>query len=275
LLALGVAKASPRAAQAFLAAGVALGLGFAVTGAGIAFAPSLEPVGAGLLVLGLGTYLVAGRIGKGRGLSRALLLLSSLALFLVLALGATNAFGKLRGERLLSLRAMVALHGGAAFVFALAGALGHFLHALGDGLRRASPAWVLYDGDCGLCNRSVQWLLRRDRAARLRFAPLQGPTAASVLVRHGLTPEAGADFDSVLLVLDPKTPTERVLDRSAAAAAVALRLGGPWPLAAALLHAIPARLRDAAYRFVAQRRHTLAPPACALPSEDDRARFLP
>lgn len=37
----------------------------------------------------------------------------------------------------------------------------------------AAPAWLLYDGTCGLCDRSVQWLLRRDRRGALRFARLE------------------------------------------------------------------------------------------------------
>ena len=38
---------------------------------------------------------------------------------------------------------------------------------------------VLYDGTCGLCHRSVQWLSRRDRG-QLWYAPLQGETAAAL-----------------------------------------------------------------------------------------------
>jgi predicted DCC family thiol-disulfide oxidoreductase YuxK len=38
---------------------------------------------------------------------------------------------------------------------------------------------VLYDGTCGLCHRSVRWLMKRDRR-RLWYAPLQGETAAAL-----------------------------------------------------------------------------------------------
>ena len=36
---------------------------------------------------------------------------------------------------------------------------------------------VLFDGVCGLCNRSIQWLIARDEGRVLRYAPLQGDTA--------------------------------------------------------------------------------------------------
>src|SRR5207248_1207981 len=46
----------------------------------------------------------------------------------------------------------------------------------------ASPrALVLYDGLCGLCDSTVQWLLRRDQKKVLTFAALQGETARPYL----------------------------------------------------------------------------------------------
>ncbi len=47
---------------------------------------------------------------------------------------------------------------------------------------------VLFDGGCGLCQRSVRWFLHRDRHARLLFAPLQGETARKVLATVGVGP---------------------------------------------------------------------------------------
>ena len=45
---------------------------------------------------------------------------------------------------------------------------------------------ILYDGVCGLCNSLVQFLLKRDKQGRLRFASLQSDFAAKVLQRHGI-----------------------------------------------------------------------------------------
>ena len=49
-----------------------------------------------------------------------------------------------------------------------------------------SNAIVLYDGVCGLCNHAVQFLVKRDRHDRLRFASLQSDFAAALLKRHGV-----------------------------------------------------------------------------------------
>lgn len=134
------------------------------------------------------------------------------------------------------------------------------------------PAWVLYDGECGLCDRAVGWLLARDRRAALRFAPLSGPTAAEVRRRHRELPAADESF---LLVEDPGGRDERVLARSRAALAAVARLGGAWR-AVRVLDLIPRPLGDAVYAWVARHRGRwfgrLA--ACRVPAPEERSRFL-
>ena len=58
---------------------------------------------------------------------------------------------------------------------------------------------LLYDGECGLCNRVVRLLLRLDRGERLRFARLQSDAGQSYLQAQGLP---AADFDSLVYVPD-------------------------------------------------------------------------
>jgi predicted DCC family thiol-disulfide oxidoreductase YuxK len=133
---------------------------------------------------------------------------------------------------------------------------------------------VLYDGVCGLCSRLVAFLLPRDRARRLRFAPLQGPFAAAALRRHGVTPPEG-DPDSIVLVEEAGTPAERLVFRSSAALRILGALPGVWP-ALRLLLAVPRPLRDWVYDRVAKRRYRLFGKldACAVPSPETRSRFL-
>jgi predicted DCC family thiol-disulfide oxidoreductase YuxK len=148
--------------------------------------------------------------------------------------------------------------------------------------RAVAPSLLLlYDGGCGLCQRSVQWVLERDHGPRrgpaLRFAPLQGDTAAPLLARHALAPEPGRGFDSVVLVVDPGGPGERALQRSDAALAIGRYLGGRWAALARLGGLVPRVLRDAAYGVVARNRLRWfgAADACRVPRGPERARFLP
>jgi len=131
---------------------------------------------------------------------------------------------------------------------------------------------VLYDGVCGLCNATVRFILRHDREARFRFAPLQGKGAARLAARHGFDP---SDLDTVYLVVDHGGAGERVLARSAAIFAVLRTLGGRWRLVSALGW-LPRPLTDAGYRFVASVRYRLFGKlsACPIPRPEWRNRFL-
>jgi predicted DCC family thiol-disulfide oxidoreductase YuxK len=134
-----------------------------------------------------------------------------------------------------------------------------------------SPAVILYDGVCGLCDRTVRFVLRRDRAGRFRFATLQSAYAATVLARHG---RDAADLDSVCLLVDPDGPDERVLMRSDAVLVILHGLGGPWRLAA-IGRWLPRPWRDAAYDAVARRRYRWFGrfDQCPIPSPQLRARL--
>jgi predicted DCC family thiol-disulfide oxidoreductase YuxK len=134
-----------------------------------------------------------------------------------------------------------------------------------------SPAVILYDGVCGLCDRTVRFVLRRDRAGRFRFATLQSDYAAAALARHG---RDAADLDSVCLVVDPGGPGEQVLARSDAVLAVLHGLGGAWRLAA-IGRWLPRRWRDAAYDALARRRYRWFGrfDQCPIPSPQLRARL--
>ncbi len=130
------------------------------------------------------------------------------------------------------------------------------------------PRLVLYDGHCGFCDASVQWLLDHDPAGALRFAALQGETAAAALARHRL-PEG---LDSIVYVEDGA----RVSWRSTAAVRIARALPWPWKvLAGAWL--VPWPLRELGYALVAKVRYRIwgRLDACRLPSADEAARFLP
>jgi predicted DCC family thiol-disulfide oxidoreductase YuxK len=131
---------------------------------------------------------------------------------------------------------------------------------------------LLYDGLCGFCNATVQFVLPRDRTARLRFAPLQGEFAREVFARH---PEL-AGVDSLILVETDDAGHERVSVRSESVLRLAPYLGGLWP-AAFVLRIVPRAVRDWAYDRFASVRYRLFGryDSCPLPTPEQRGRFLP
>jgi predicted DCC family thiol-disulfide oxidoreductase YuxK len=127
---------------------------------------------------------------------------------------------------------------------------------------------VLYDGVCGFCNAGVQWLLGRDKAGCLRYAPLQGPTAAAMRARFPAIP---ADIDTIVFIEGGEVHL-----RSRAAFRIASHLPAPWRWLKGF-GLLPVALTDFGYRIVAAVRYRIwgKLDACRIPAASERALFLP
>ena len=114
---------------------------------------------------------------------------------------------------------------------------------------------LLFDGECGLCNRAVRLLLRLDRESRLTFAALQSAAGQEYLRTHGLPAE---EFDSLVFVPD-WTHRERreFLLRTDGVLAALRECGEMGAELAAILGVVPAGWRDAGYRVVARWRYRI------------------
>jgi predicted DCC family thiol-disulfide oxidoreductase YuxK len=112
---------------------------------------------------------------------------------------------------------------------------------------------LLFDGECGLCNRCVRLLLRLDRGAKLRFAPLQSPAAQAYLRAQGLPT---ADFDSLVFVADWRGAGAPLLRTDGVLAALRLCPGTGRALAG-VLGIFPPAWRDGGYKLVARWRYRI------------------
>ena len=133
---------------------------------------------------------------------------------------------------------------------------------------------LLFDGECGLCQRLVRVLLGLDRWGRLRFASLQGPAAQSYLRQQGLP---ATDFESMILVPDwARRDTTPPLRQTDAVIAALREVGGIGGVMAAVFRVVPGACRDAGYRLVARWRRRLfgAARAGALARPKWSRRFL-
>ncbi|BDC50847.1 hypothetical protein F183_A31630 [Bryobacterales bacterium F-183] len=128
---------------------------------------------------------------------------------------------------------------------------------------------LYYDGHCGLCHRSVQFVLKHDPdGSRFRFAPLQSES----FTRNIPAATRAQLPDSVVIW----TPDRRALTQSDAVLHMLRRLGGIWAIFAALGRLIPRPLRNWMYARIAAIRHRLfAKPeaACPLMPRNLRDRF--
>ena len=126
---------------------------------------------------------------------------------------------------------------------------------------------ILFDGVCGFCQGTVQFILARDPGGRFHFSALQSEHAKALLENH---PEVPRDLDTIVLV-----ECGRAYLRSDAVLRIVCQLPGAWKLARLLL-GIPRPIRDSLYRSLAQRRYRWFGKldACPLPSAETRSRFL-
>lgn len=126
---------------------------------------------------------------------------------------------------------------------------------------------IFFDGVCNLCNKSVRFVITRDKKDIFRFAALQSPLAKKLFVNQPYLIQAPA---SVLLVQDGKIYVE-----STAALKIVRQLGGTWSILYWLI-LIPAFLRDTLYRFVATRRYKWfgKQSTCMIPKPEWNDRFI-
>lgn len=125
---------------------------------------------------------------------------------------------------------------------------------------------VFFDGVCGMCNKTVNFLMARDCAEKLKFAPLQGSTATEFVPT-----EIREHLNTFVFLQSGKLHL-----RTAALIRILWVLGGVWGVLGSLLWLVPSPLRNLGYRFVARIRYRLygKSESCRLPTPAERNRFL-
>ncbi|SOC02494.1 predicted DCC family thiol-disulfide oxidoreductase YuxK [Ureibacillus xyleni] len=124
---------------------------------------------------------------------------------------------------------------------------------------------ILFDGECSFCNRSVQFIIKRDKKKQFKFASLQSASGREIVEDYGI-PES---IDSVVLI-----ENNRAFTKSSAVLRIALGLDHFWKIFSAFL-LVPAPLRNIIYDFIAKNRHKLLKQnQCIIPSKEDLERFI-
>jgi predicted DCC family thiol-disulfide oxidoreductase YuxK len=123
---------------------------------------------------------------------------------------------------------------------------------------------LFFDGDCGFCNKSVQFVLQHEKQQHLNFVSLQSSFA------H--------DFFKSRKLPSPDLSTfyffngTHLFERSTAALKVIYYL--KWYCKPILIGwIVPKKLRDPLYNFVAKRRTKLAKGFCLIPNQVQKNRF--
>jgi len=126
---------------------------------------------------------------------------------------------------------------------------------------------IFFDGVCNLCNKSIDFILKRDSSKNFRFASLQSEAAKSLLKNKSIDLQS---IRTIILLKDGKT-----FYRSDAILEIVRQLSAPWPLLY-VFKIVPRFIRDGMYNLVSKHRYNWfgKQDTCRVPSKEERARFL-
>jgi predicted DCC family thiol-disulfide oxidoreductase YuxK len=113
---------------------------------------------------------------------------------------------------------------------------------------------LLYDGECGLCNAVMRFMLKHDRRGELKFAPLQGALGQAFLSSRGMNTR---DFDGIVFIDDMARIDTAFALRTNGVVRALEEMGGGWLRLARLIRAVPVSWRDALYRLIARLRYRI------------------
>lgn len=125
---------------------------------------------------------------------------------------------------------------------------------------------VLFDGVCNYCNAMVNFAIRNDKKAILKFAPLQSEPGKQLRDQYNIPKE----IDSVIFIDNGTSYTY-------ADAAIRITKYLSWPAKA--LYAfiiIPKFIRQPVYKWIARNRYKWfgKKEECMIPTGDIKSRFL-
>ncbi|MBL7932490.1 MAG: DUF393 domain-containing protein [Bacteroidia bacterium] len=130
---------------------------------------------------------------------------------------------------------------------------------------------LLFDGECGFCNRAVQFVLRHEKKSatpgkRLHFAALESEEGKALREYFAIAEK----IDSIILIKQ-----HSAYIKSCAALRLTMYMRGFWPLMMGFV-VIPPFIRNIVYDFVARRRKKIfgRTKSCALLKNEDASRFL-
>lgn len=127
---------------------------------------------------------------------------------------------------------------------------------------------ILFDGVCNLCNRSVQFIIKRDKKDVFRFAPLQSEIGEKLINERKIDP---SKVDSIVLI----EPDIAYYIKSSAALKIGRSFGGGYHLLA-IFQWVPRVIRDWVYDIIARKRYRWfgKREACMVPTPELSVKFL-
>lgn len=127
---------------------------------------------------------------------------------------------------------------------------------------------ILFDGVCNLCDNTVQYVIKHDKANHFMFAALQSEVGNNIISKYRIDTNK---MDSILLY----NPEKGISYKSTAALKIARHLGFPHNLLSIFL-IVPSFIRNTVYDFIAKNRYKWygKKDNCMIPTPELQSKFL-
>lgn len=126
---------------------------------------------------------------------------------------------------------------------------------------------IIFDGICNLCCGWIQYLIRKDKTMKFRFASSQSEAGRKLMNGDY---ENDKMMESIIYIKE-----NHYFRESSAVLEILTDVGGYWKLVA-VLKLIPKPIRDKIYQSIAKRRYRYfgKRTTCLLPTPENKKRFL-
>lgn len=123
---------------------------------------------------------------------------------------------------------------------------------------------VFYDGNCGFCNKMIQFILRNEREKTLTFCSLQSEFAITYLRKKGIDAKR---LNTLYVAKD-----QRIFKKSTAVLHLLPYLKRKWSILT-IMWLVPRFIRDVGYDIFAYFRTRISPATCRI-EKGNSTRFI-
>ena len=126
---------------------------------------------------------------------------------------------------------------------------------------------ILFDGVCNLCSKSVNFIIKYDKADHFRFASIQSEAGKKIIKKYSIDINKN---DSIILIAN-----KNISYRSNAVFTILFYLKTIWRILL-IFSVLPSPIRDLFYRIIAKSRYKFfgKNDICMTPNEDIKSKFL-
>jgi len=126
---------------------------------------------------------------------------------------------------------------------------------------------ILFDGNCNLCNASLNFIIKHDKKERFLFASLQSDAAKEILLQYS---SKNLTLDSIVLIEEQK-----IFTKSTAALKISKYLNNEFKFLYTFI-ITPSFIRDYVYDYIAENRYKWYGKRlkCLVPSPKLKDRFI-